>query len=155
METTIKSNTIDRKEFMKQVGMSIGGIVLLNCLQACSEAEIPDPNPNTNTGKLDFTISLSAMGNTNLNTLGGFVVSTANKTIIARTLDDKFIAVQSDCTHAGTTVEYRPNNKVFFCPNHQSNFKEDGSVVNGPATVALKRYNTSYDKNANTLRVFA
>lgn len=145
---------MDRKEFMKHVGMSVGGILLLNCLQACTETEIPDPMQGGNTG-VDFTLDLNVAGNSALNNGGGAVVNATNRVIVARSADKSaFFAVQSNCTHQGTTVVFQANNNVFFCPNHGSNFQTSGAVVNGPATSPLKRYKTSFDASANTIRIF-
>ncbi len=111
-----KENTIERKEFMRQVGIGFGAILLTNCLTACGDTEIPDPMPGTGGDKLDFTLNLNLSDNTKLNTAGGFVVS--QNVIIAKTLDNNFLAVASGCTHKGTTISYRANSNDFKCPNH-------------------------------------
>jgi cytochrome b6-f complex iron-sulfur subunit len=147
-----KPNTIERKEFMKQVGIGFGAILLTNCLTSCGETEIPDPMPGTSGDKIDFTLNLNVMANNSLNTKGGFVVS--QKVIIARTLSDIFIAVASSCTHQGTTIDYRPNTNDFICPNHGSVFTSAGGVQVGPATSALVKYKTAFDATAKTLRIF-
>ncbi|MGK0138774.1 MAG: cytochrome b6-f complex iron-sulfur subunit [Algoriphagus sp.] len=147
-----KENIIERKDFMKQVGLGFGAVLLMNCLQACGEAEIPDPMPGTGGDKLDFTLNLTTGANMALQTNGGFIVS--NKVIIARTLTGTFIAVDAACTHQQTTVSYIANSNDFLCPNHGSKFGADGKATKGPATVALKKYNTSFDATALTLRVF-
>jgi cytochrome b6-f complex iron-sulfur subunit len=147
-----KSNTIERKEFMKQVGIGFGAILLTNCLTSCGETEIPDPMPGGGGDKIDFTLNLNIAANNSLNTKGGFVVS--NKVIIARTLADTFIAVASSCTHQGTTINYRPATNDFLCPNHGSQFTAVGGVQVGPATAALVKYKTAYDATAKTLRIF-
>lgn len=154
MENVVAENRIDRKDFMRQVGLSIGGIILMNCLQSCTETEIPDPVDPTNTGKLDITLDLNKTDYSGLKTKGGFAVINASKVIAARTLDDNFIAVQSDCTHQGTTINFRSSTSDFRCPNHGSTFSKTGAVTAGPATAALKKYNTSFDATANTLRIF-
>lgn len=154
MENLVAENQIDRKEFMRKVGMSIGGIILLNCLQSCSDSEIPDPIGPTNTGKLDITLDLSKSDYSKLNSKGSYVVVTSSKVIVAHALDDSFIAVQSTCTHEGTTLQYQSNSNDFYCPNHGSTFSSTGAVTKSPATTALKKYNVSYDATANTLRVF-
>ncbi len=148
------NSTIDRKDFLKQVGMGFGAIMLMNCLQSCSETEIPDPDPIGNTDKLDFSIDISASGNTALLTKGGFLVFSSKKVIIARTLADTWIAVSSVCTHEGTTINYRANSNDFLCPNHQSTFSATGAVTNSPATSALKKYNATFSVNTNSVRVF-
>lgn len=149
-----KTNTIDRKDFLKQVGMGFGAIMLMNCLQSCSETEIPDPNPTGNTDKVDFSIDISAAGNTALNTKGGFLVVASKKIIIARTLADTWIAVSSVCTHEGSTIGYRASSNDFLCPNHQSTFSATGAVTKSPAATALKKYIVTYTANSNTVRVF-
>ena len=122
-----KKNTIERKEFMRQVG--IGG------------------------DKLDFTLNLNQMANNSLNSKGGFVVS--QNVIIARTLlDDNFLAVAAACTHEGIIISYRANSNDFKCPKHGSEFTSAGAVQAGPATAALTKYKTAFDKTANTLRIF-
>lgn len=147
-------STIDRKDFLKQVGVGFGAIMLMNCLQSCAEAEIPDPNPMNNTDKLDFSIVISATGNTALQTKGGFLVVSDKKVIIARTLADQWIAVSSACTHQGTTINYRANFNDFWCPSHQSTFSATGAVTKDPATAPLKKYNVTFSANTNTIRVF-
>jgi cytochrome b6-f complex iron-sulfur subunit len=151
----VESNTIDRKEFMKQVGIGFGAILLMNCLQSCSGAdEIPDPNP-TSTTKLDFTIDLKTGTYSNLKTKGAFAVVSAQSVIVAHTNADTWIAVDAKCTHEQTIINYRATTNDFLCPNHNSEFTSTGGVQKGPATKALTRYNTSYDATNSTLRVFA
>jgi cytochrome b6-f complex iron-sulfur subunit len=148
-------NTIDRKEFMRQVGIGFGAIMLMNCLQSCGVGgEIPDPNPTTNS-KLDFTIDLKTNDYSGLKTKGAFAVVKGQNVIVAHTNNDTWIAVSSKCTHEQTTINYRASSNDFLCPNHGSEFTFIGNVQKGPATSPLSRYNTSYDATNNTLRVFA
>ncbi len=145
---------IDRKDFMKQVGIGFGAIMLMQCLQGCTESEIPDPDPGSgNGGKLDITLDLNASSNASLNRKGGFVVISSSKVIAAQTSSGTFIAVSSACTHQGTTVAFQSND-TFRCPNHGSVFTTSGAVQTGPATQPLKKYNVSLDQTANTLRIF-
>ncbi len=147
--------TIDRKEFMKQVGMSFGAIMLMNCLQSCDAGgEIPDPNPGGSSGKVDFTIDLNNSSYSKLKNKGGYVVVKPQNIIVAHTNTDTFLAVSAICTHESATIDYRPATNDFLCPNHQSEFKADGTVQKGPATVALKKYLYSADLTNNTLRIY-
>lgn len=150
----IPNNTIERKDFLKQVGLGFGAIMLMNCLQGCGETEIPDPNPGGNTGKVDFTIDISTSTYNKLQTKGGFVVVANQKVIIARTQADSWIAVSSVCTHEGTTIGYQAASNDFRCPNHGAEFTATGAVQKGPAAAALKKYIVTFTANTNTLRVF-
>jgi cytochrome b6-f complex iron-sulfur subunit len=49
-------------------------------------------------------------------------------------------AVNSTCTHKGCTVKWETDSKELVCPCHSSAFMADGSVVKGPASKPLKRY---------------
>ncbi len=151
-------STIDRKEFMRQVGMGFGAIVLMNCLQSCGDGgEIPDPNPGGGAGGLNFTINLNDVANAGLKTKGNFVVVKAQNVIIARVNDTNgtWLAVDSRCTHQQTTIEYRSGSNDFFCQTHGSVFTAVGAVTKGPANSPLTRYSTSFDVTNNTLRIFS
>jgi cytochrome b6-f complex iron-sulfur subunit len=150
------ANTIDRKEFMRQVGIGFGAIMLMNCLQSCSSngEEIPDPNPTTTT-KLDFTIDLKTSDYSDLKNKGGFKVVKAQNVIVAHTNADTWIAVDAKCTHEQTVINYRASSNDFLCPNHGAVFTATGAVTTGPATKGLTKYFTSFDATNNTLRVFA
>ncbi len=154
-ETKKTENTIDRKDFMKQVGLGFGAIMLMNCLQSCSETEIPDPNPTTGTG-VDVTIDLNNATYSKLTTKGSSVVISAQKIIVARVNDmnGSFLAVSSSCTHEGTTIAYQSGSNNFRCPNHGAEFSSTGAVTKGPATSPLKKYSTTFNQTANTLRIF-
>lgn len=149
-----KNQTIDRKDFMRQVGMGFGAIMLMNCLQGCSESEIPDPNPITGGTGIDFTVNIMATANKALQTKGGFLVISDKKIIIARTTANTWIAVSSACTHQGTNVEFRATQGDFLCPSHDSVFTANGAVTRGPATTPLKKFNITFSANTNILRVF-
>ena len=45
------------------------------------------------------------------------------------------------CTHFSCTVQYAPEQKQFLCPCHDAAFDgEDGSVISGPPTEPLRRF---------------
>jgi cytochrome b6-f complex iron-sulfur subunit len=148
------NNTLDRKDFLKQVGTGFGAIMLMNCIQACSTAEIPDPVGPINTGKLDFTVDINAAANSVLKSKGSFLVIKDKNVILARTNDDNWIAVSSKCTHELTVINYQPATNDFRCPNHGAEFKSTGAVQKGPATTALTKYSTTFTANSGIVRIF-
>lgn len=155
VEIVSPGGTMERKEFLKQVGVGFGAIMLMQCLQSCSEGTIPDPVGPGNTGdKLDISINITEATYAALQNIGGSVkISNPEKIIVARAKDGSFVAVSSTCTHQGTTINFRPASDDFKCPNHQAEFKLDGSVQAGPATSALKRYKTTFTVTTNVLRI--
>ena len=136
---------MDRKEFMHLLGFSAGSLVVASCLGACSKESGVTPS------NVDFTLNLSDSANSALNSNGGSLVK--NGVIIGRTTTGAYIAVAAACTHEQTTVQYQPNNKRFFCPNHGATFAESGAVTGGPATRALTQYKT--ELSGTSLRVFS
>jgi cytochrome b6-f complex iron-sulfur subunit len=150
MKTQEAITTIDRQEFFRLVGVSIGAIVLQQCLSGCGTGAA-DPQPDDSTK--DFSININNTNFTALRNAGGFVRS--NGIIIARTNQGGFIAVSQTCTHEGTAVNYVSANNTFLCPNHGSVFTSEGEVQTGPATKPLTRYKTSFDASTGDVRVFS
>jgi cytochrome b6-f complex iron-sulfur subunit len=151
------NQTLDRRAFFSLVGTSIGAIVLSNCLSSCSapaDAVAPGPSTGGNTGgNSGLTLNLNDAANAKLKQNGGFIYK--NGLIIARTKDGSFIAVSQVCTHAGVTVEFDAAGNRIHCPGHGSNFKNDGSIINGPAGSPLKAFKTAFDSTTNTLKIAA
>ena len=144
-DTTNETNFISRGDFMKKAGLSIGGILLLNCLQACSDdTEVTPISP-----RLDFSLDLNQNTNSALRSPNGFLVVNSQRVIVVRLANNEFIAVQSNCTHQGVTVAFRANQNDFYCSAHGSSFQLDGTVINGPAGSPLRQYKYSFDVFTN------
>jgi cytochrome b6-f complex iron-sulfur subunit len=134
-----------RDEFLKQLGAA----ALLACagcgLDSCSTQSDPTPT------NVDMTLDLTTSQYSALNTVGGSVASSG--IIIVRLSTTEFTALSRSCTHEGTSINYRSSQKDFLCPNHGARFSTTGSVLQGPATRSLAKYNTQL--NGNSLRVFS
>lgn len=149
------NQSLDRRTFFSLVGTSIGAIVLSNCLSSCSapaDAVAPTQSTGGTTGgSTGLSLNLNDAANAKLKQNGGFIYK--NGMIIARTKDGSFIAVSQVCTHAGVTVEFDAAGNRIHCSGHGSNFKNDGSVINGPAGSPLKAFKTTFDSTTNTLKI--
>ncbi len=140
---------MDRKEFLKQLGLTSAVIFTGACLGSCSkENDTSNPSPPST---IDFTLNLTDAANAALKNAGGFMYK--NGIIIAKTLSGSFIAVSQTCTHQGGTVEFQANNNRLYCPVHGAMFQVDGSVLAGPANKPLSVYKTSL--SGNNLRIFS
>jgi len=149
---------MERKDFLEKVGFGTASLLIFGCMQACSKAETAvatatNNNVSTKPKTVDFTINISISPYNALNKAGGYYVDSANSIIIARTLNNEFIAVSSVCTHASVTIEYQATNNRFYCSGHGSTFTNAGAVSNGPAEQALKQYKT--ELSGSNLRVYA
>ena len=58
---------------------------------------------------------------------------------IVRT-EQGFFAVSAVCTHLGCITKWNPEVNLIQCPCHGSMFKEDGTVVHGPAPRPLPHF---------------
>jgi cytochrome b6-f complex iron-sulfur subunit len=150
MKTQEAITTIDRQEFFRLVGVSIGAIVLQQCLSGCNTGGT-DPQPVEPPS--NFSVNVNNPNFTALRNAGGFVRS--NGVIIARTQQGEFLAVSQACTHEGTLVNFVSSNSTFLCPNHGSVFSREGEVQNGPATKPLTRYRTNYDASTGDVSISA
>lgn len=137
-----------RRELIRKAFLG-GAVVVLTptVISSCSKAE--DPGTTNNSGGEKLTIDLTNANYAALNNAGGSVVVQGK--IIANTGNNVFIALDSACTHNGCTVAYNQAANNFPCPCHGSVFSNTGSVVTGPATLALKSYQVR--KSGNTLTV--
>ena len=146
---------MERKDFIEQVGLSGAAILIFGCTQGCSKSEgtTSNNNGNNNSTPVDFTIDISKTPYDALKTNGGFYVEPITNVIVVKTTASEIIAVSAICTHQQASITYQANNNRFYCAAHGSVFTTTGAVTTGPATTALKKYQTTL--TGTLLRVFA
>ena len=137
-----------REEFIKQVGAGAAIALLTTCGVSCQKNNSNSAPVPQGPSNIDFTVS-TASGPLSAN--GGVIIQSG--VIVARTNAGAFIAVAVACTHEGSTINYNAGSNSFICPNHGAMFDANGTVTNGPATLPLKKYNTTI--SGTTLHVFS
>ena len=165
---------MERKEFLNLVGISVGAVILQNCMSGCTKAADPTPavippvtppatgggtttvsgltgNNSLAKGVIDFTIDINNKDFEILKTNGQAIVT--GDVIIARTKAGDFLVVEKACTHQGTTVDFVADNSTFKCSLHGSVFDSTGKVTVSPASKPLKAYTASFDSAKNMLKV--
>lgn len=78
----------------------------------------------------------------------GVVGRSEGAPLAVSTVDGQRCAVSAICTHMGGLVRWNDAESSWDCPLHGSRFAPDGSVLEGPATRALKNKATSPQGNA-------
>ena len=132
----INTQLMERRKFISEVGLSVAGICAV-CLGACSKSNAPGgtAGPANVNFTVDLNSSLLSVGNSIIQS-GVIVVR-----IAAGNTASSFTAVQVNCTHEGTAINYNTGQGIFICPNHGSRFSTNGTVLLGPATSNLNQYN--------------
>jgi Rieske Fe-S protein len=114
---------------------------LSSLFAACGESPVEPP-----AGKVEVKVS-DFPGLATMNQL----VLVDGRRAAKRTGAATFAAFSRLCTHEGTPVEV--SGSGFFCPNHGSQFNNNGGVTAGPATQALPTLVTSYDAGTDILTI--
>jgi cytochrome b6-f complex iron-sulfur subunit len=149
---------VEREEFLSKLGIGALAVCMGSCLAACSKGSDAAPsNDNGSNGSsnkppasgttitTDLSSSLTAVGDSKVSD-GVIIVRIASGNTAS-----SFTAVQVACTHEGTPINYNNSQNLFICPLHGSIFNKSGTVVQGPATTALKQYTVTITNNTLTV----
>lgn len=160
--TNIKSGSLSkaRREFLKKSGsmavMSMFGVAFFT---SCS-TEDTEPNnggsnnPPSSSNGINVTadaVTVDLSLATSLAATGGWALVTAARVLIVNMGNNNFNALTSVCTHSQCDRNWTFTNNVFTCTCHGSRFNTNGSVVNGPATQALRTYSAIVSNNVLTV----
>ena len=85
--------------------------------------------------------------------LVGTVEGMKDPVAITHETEGTFMAMPAMCTHMTCVLRWNRLNSTLDCPCHGSSFELDGTVLNGPATRSLTRYETRFDAVAKTLDI--
>lgn len=89
-----------------------------------------------------------------LNDIGGAVLveSIAGVFLLSRTSANSFTAIDAECSHQSCTVT-DADGSAYVCPCHGSRYDRNGRVLNGPATAALRQFQTTFAAGVVTIAV--
>jgi len=137
-----------RKEFFAKVGYGAALVLVPSCIGGLASSCEKEGSPTAAPTNVDFTLDVSSGA---LSNNGGYLFS--HGLVVARTTSGDFLAVSASCTHEGTSVNYQSSSNNFVCPNHGARFNNSGTVIQGPASSNLTKYNTQL--SGTTLRIFS
>ena len=154
----IRSAIPTRREFCVRSCQAVSLLTLNAAFQACgssptapsSAASLPSASGTIVNGALTIAIDSASP----LSPVGGaaLVQVASGAFLVARTSQDAFTALTAICTHEGCTVSGFEN-QVYVCPCHGSRFSTSGSVVQGPASSALRQFPTRFANNVVTISI--
>jgi cytochrome b6-f complex iron-sulfur subunit len=131
---------MDRRTFLSWVGVGAIANSLPIAIAACTSSSAA-----TATKKTTRADGFTAVGSVKALNQTGFIQNkkfALGPLLVVRDPANasKLIAVNSTCTHKGCAVDWKAGTKEFVCPCHNSKFKADGSVKNGPAQKPLAKF---------------
>ncbi len=146
---------MERKEFLRSLGVGAAFALTFPCVQGCSKDDEPIGNIVEEPTNVDFTIDLASSEASELATNGGFILK--NLVVVVKNLEGQFIAVSQVCSHqAYDQVRYvDQDGGIFYCDVHGSRFEENGTPLNqvdSNPPKPLKVYMTEVSNNI--LQVF-
>ena len=153
MESFVNKET-NRREFVKTAGLAGAGILFASTtstlLTGC--ASITYVSQATRISKdayliVDNYVDVKLAQVSDLASVGGSATiedpELENYLLIARTSQNEYVVVSSECTHRGKALGYDHENNRFQCSSlGSSKFRLDGTVIEGPAEKPLKVYNS-------------
>lgn len=150
------TNMQTRREFClrscQAASLAIFGSALATLLESCG-SDNPVDSSGGNIARIQAsivngTITLTVDANSPLAAVGSAALVQASNSslLVARTAQDAFTAVTAICTHQACTITGY-NNQIYTCPCHGSQFNTNGRVARGPATSALRTFQTQFANN--------
>ncbi|MFN2128323.1 MAG: ubiquinol-cytochrome c reductase iron-sulfur subunit [Anaerolineales bacterium] len=140
---------MNRRELIRNIAAGTATVFFVpSILTSCQKEELEPDGGNGNPSDNTLTIDLNDNNFSALTTAGGSQV--VDNTIVINT-GDEFIALSSVCTHQGCQVSYNHGNGNLPCPCHGSIFSTTGTVLNGPASSPLKKYNVAQEGDILTI----
>lgn len=151
--------SVSRRRFCAGACQAVSGATLATVLAGCGGGADSPTSPGgravdlgvangryTGSG-VDVDVSGSALA-----AVGGAVLvqSVAGVFLLARTGDATFSAIDAVCSHQSCTVTGAADT-VYVCPCHGSRYDRSGRVLAGPATAALRQFQTTVASGVVTI----
>lgn len=124
-ENTLKSK-LNRRNFLKIAWGTIGGLVALEI----GGVSLAYMQPRLAEGEFG---SLITAGEVDVFPSGSVTHISNGRFYLARLEDGGFLTLYQRCTHLGCSVPWDQAEGKFICPCHNSQFTNDGNVLNPPA----------------------
>lgn len=150
---------VSRRQFCSEACKLVSGATLGTMAAGCGGGDSPT-SPSSRGVTLAKTagrytgsgVDVDATGA--LNESGGAVLveSIAGVFLLARTGPASFTAIDAICSHQSCTVT-DADGSAYVCPCHGSRYDRNGRVLNGPATAALRQFQTTFSNGVVTIVV--
>ncbi len=134
---------MEREEFIRSLSLGLAAACAGSCFIACTKSGTVVPAVPAGGGSAALaTVDITTIPNLGDQVIKGTVLVFR---IAAANVPASFIATEAACPHQGGQLKWLETSKFIQCQLHQSEYKTDGSVIQGPqgiagATRSLKIY---------------
>ena len=145
----------NRREFCQALTIISAASIMEACSGSSTAPGANAPQLTTVNGTVNgSTVTVTVDASSPLNTVGNaaLVNTSRGALLVARTAQSTFSALNSTCTHQTCTITGYQSG-TYVCPCHLSEFSTSGSVVQGPAAIALRSFPTSFASPTLTINI--
>lgn len=135
---------MSRRAFARLAGLAA---MAAACSSDSGDPVAPSGTGVTITGNV-MTVPLTQ--NPSLNQANGMILVRAASALVIRISATEYRALSSVCTHEQCTVSSFVNGEL-RCPCHGSKYSSSGTVIQGPATRALRVFPTTFDATSGVI----
>ena len=148
-----KDNKLGRRDFMKAVIASIGGLIgaaiglpaIPYIIGPALKKESDDWIRIGSINKVELNIP--TLFKTKVETQTGWISSEEELAVYVLTSNGQdFVVMSNVCTHLACRVRWIPDQDSFFCPCHNGVFSKDGTVVDAPPPRPLDRFESKVEE---------
>lgn len=119
----------DRRKFLRDAGLAVAGaLVALGAPRAAAAAPLSFVSAERKGGKLTYAIPAA----------DGALIDRDNELILTR-WQNVVYAFSLACPHQNTVLRWDEADSRFLCPRHHSQYRPDGSFIQGRATRGMDR----------------
>ncbi|HEX9614888.1 MAG TPA: Rieske (2Fe-2S) protein [Bacteroidota bacterium] len=126
-----------RRKFLRKTGLTVGAFALGSVGLACASSGAPHMEAEVSGSIMRFDTAIPEL----VNAGDGVVLESMlleYPILLIKGTAGNFTALSTECSHLGCTVRKEPS--LIRCPCHDSAYDFGGRVLNGPAEVALRKY---------------
>jgi Rieske Fe-S protein len=150
--------SVSRRRFCAGACQAVTGATLTTMLAGCGGGDSPTSPSSRGTelgvaaGRYTGTGVEVSVAGSGLATVGGAVLveSVAGVFLVSRTAESAFTAIDAVCSHQSCTVT-NADGTTYVCPCHGSRYDRNGRVLGGPATAALRQFQTTFTSGVVTI----
>jgi cytochrome b6-f complex iron-sulfur subunit len=125
---------MERKEFLKLLGITMTGTVAATCMGGCGKEENTGGTGGNNNNNVNIDLDLTSSTYSKLQTKGNYVQIESTGIVVAFSTDGNYYAADLTCPHENGIIEFESAGNRFHCTKHPKQYFSNKGVSNGAET---------------------